>query len=465
LTEITGQSTLLPAVAGSMSTGGCLQSSDGEWKMLICTETAPRRASQVDEHGKLFRVANSVPPVRAGAKNSARFGLAALALLAWSIMPAAADDVIRFGAAVSLTGPLSTEAKQMKDGYDFYVKQINERGGIEVGGKKYQVAIVYYDDGSNPETAAKLTEKLLTEDKVDFLLGPYGSGPTLTASTVAEKHQVPMVVAHAASPQIYDRGYKYIFGTLTLIDQYFGSILDMASKIQPKPQTVAIIAENALFPQAAATAGAKKAEELGFKLVYNEKYPTGIKDMSSNLAAVRQQNPDILLAAGYTPDMILLVRQIHEMEVKPKMLGFALGPSLPTWIPTLHQEAEGTIEPIQWAPSMHWKDQLFGWTAQDYADLYKKEFGYVPDYHPPQSTAALEVYQAALQKAGTLDPQKVRDAIAAANLMTAYGPIKFDERGVNIAKGMAVMQIQHGERFVVYPPDEATGKLLYPLPN
>jgi branched-chain amino acid transport system substrate-binding protein len=113
---------------------------------------------------------------------------------------------------------------------------------------------------------------------------------------------------------------------------------------------------------------------------------------------------------------------------------------------------------------MKWKDQLFGWSAQDYADLYKKEFGYVPDYHPPQSTAALEVYQVALEKVGSFDPQKVRDAIAAETIMTAYGPIRFDQRGANIAKGMAVMQSQHGQQVVVYPPDTATGKLEYPLP-
>jgi branched-chain amino acid transport system substrate-binding protein len=171
-----------------------------------------RRASRVDE---VFR---SLSP------RLLRLGLAALALAGWAVAPASADDVIRFGAAVSLTGALSTEAKQMKDGYDFYLTQINERGGIAVGGKKYKVEIVYYDDGSNPETAAKLTEKLLTEDKVNFVLGPYGSGPSLTATTVAEKHQVPMVLAHAASTAIYTRNYKYIFGTLTLIDQYFGSI-------------------------------------------------------------------------------------------------------------------------------------------------------------------------------------------------------------------------------------------------
>ena len=391
--------------------------------------------------------------------------LAAAAVGLLTVTPTFAQDIIRFGAALSLTGGLSTEAKQCKDGYDFYVKHINERGGITVGGKKYKVEIVYYDDASNADTSAKLFEKLLEDDKVNLLLGPYGSGPTLTASSVAEKHQVPMVAAHAASTAIYTRGYKYIFGTLNLVDQYFGSILEMASKLEPRPQTVAIISENALFPLAAAEAGAKKAEELGFKVVYNEKYPSGIKDLSSNLAAIREKNPDIVLAGGYTADMILLTRQAKEMGVKPKLLAFTLGPSLPTWVPTLKQQAEGTIEPIQWAPNMPWKDDIFGWTAKEFAEIYKKDFGYEPDYHPPQSTAALEVYQHALEKAGSLDPQKVRDAIATTDMMSFYGPVRFDARGANIAKGMAVMQLQNGQPMVVYPPQSATAKALYPMPD
>ena len=116
--------------------------------------------------------------------------------------PAFAQDTIQFGASLSLTGRLSTEGKRVKDGYDFYVKHVNDKGGIDIGGKKYKVAIKYYDDESDTNTAVKLVEKLIVEDNIKFLLGPYGSGASLPATAVAERHKLPMVIAHGASTPI-----------------------------------------------------------------------------------------------------------------------------------------------------------------------------------------------------------------------------------------------------------------------
>jgi branched-chain amino acid transport system substrate-binding protein len=140
----------------------------------------------------------------------------------------------------------------------------------------------------------------------------------------------------------------------------------------------------------------------------------------------------------------------------------ALGPTHPSFIPSLGPIANGILEPVQWAPNMKWKDEIFGWTARQYFELFKEEFGYEADYHPPQSTAALQVYHRAIQKAASFDPQRVRDAIAETNMTTAYGPIKFDERGVNIGKTMAVIQLQGNVPVVVYPSSVAERKLIYP---
>lgn len=155
-------------------------------------------------------------------------------------------DTIRFGASLSLTGKLSTEGKRVKDGYDFYVKHVNEQGGIDIGGKKYKVNITYYDDESDTNTAVKLVEKLITEDGIKYLLGPYGSGASLAATVVAERHHLPMVIAHGASPPIYARGFKYVFGTLNTLEQYTDPIVKMASEHQLK--RLALLNENALFP-------------------------------------------------------------------------------------------------------------------------------------------------------------------------------------------------------------------------
>jgi branched-chain amino acid transport system substrate-binding protein len=379
--------------------------------------------------------------------------------------PVHSQDVITFGSALSLTGKVSTEGRLVREGYDFYVRHINERGGIKVGGKTYKVAIKYYDDQSDPNTSAKLYEKLITEDGVQLLLGPYSSGITFAASAVAEKYQVPMVAAHAAATATFERGFRYIFATLTPVDQYTANMIRMAADAKPRAQRVALIHENSLFPQAGIEAAERQAKAAGLEVVYKEGYPSASKDFSAMLAAVKSRNPDVLIAGGYTGDMIVIARQSAELGISLKMIGFTLGPTLPGFVEALGSKAEYLLEPVQWTPKMQWKDEIFGWTAAEFATIFAKEAGHVPDYHPPQSVAALEVYQRAIEKAGTLDPRKVRDAIAQTNIMTLYGPVRFNEKGQNVAKGMSVVQIQNGKPVVVYPPDAAEAKLVYPIPE
>jgi branched-chain amino acid transport system substrate-binding protein len=272
-----------------------------------------------------------------------------------------------------------------------------------------------------------------------------------------------MVVAHAASPAVFERGFKYVFATLTAIDQYTSNMIKMAAGASPRAQRVALISENALAPKSFGEAAAQQARAAGLEVVYNEVYPSGIKDFSSMLAALKSRNPDLLLMAGYTGDTLVIARQISELGINVKMFGVLLGPTLPGFKEGLGPKAEGILEPIQWAPNVPYKDDIFGWTAPQFAELFQKEVGHVPDYHPPQSVAALQVYQRALEKAGSLDPQKVRDAITQTNLMTAYGPIRFNEKGQNIAKGMAVVQVQSGKTPVVYPVEGSQAKFVYPL--
>lgn len=405
-------------------------------------------------------------PLASATRRIYAIAIASAALAGFAAPPATAQqDVITFGTALSLTGRTATEGRLVKEGYDLYVQQINERGGIKVAGKNYKVAIKYYDDQSDGNTSAKLYERLITEDGIKLLLGPYSSGITFAASPVAEKHQVPMVAAHAAATTVYSRGFKYLFATLTPVDQYTSNMIRMAAEAKPRAQRVALIHENALFPQAGIDAAERQAKAAGLDVVYKEAYPTGTKDFAAMIEAVKARNPDVLIASGYTADMIVLARQTSEQKLQLKMLGFTLGPTLPGFVESLGQRAENLLEPVQWTADMPWKDEIFGWTAAEYAALCQKMYNHVCDYHPPQSTAALQVYQRAIEKAGSLDPQKVRDALAQTNIMTAYGPIRFNEQGQNIAKGMSVIQIQGGKPVVVFPLDGAKAQLVYPMPS
>jgi branched-chain amino acid transport system substrate-binding protein len=385
-----------------------------------------------------------------------------LAVVSFASLASAQEKVIRFGASLSLTGKMSNEGRLVRDGYDFYAKLANQRGGIKVGDVPHRVEMVYYDDESNAQRAATLVERLIVEDKVDFVVGPYSSGVTLPASAVTERHRIPMVAAHAASTPIYERGFKYVFAVLNSVDQYTSNIIKMAAERNAK--SIALINENALFPQVGIDGAATQAEAAGLQVVYKESYPSGITDLSSMLATAWAKKPDLIIAGGYTADMILLARQAAELGVRPKMMGFLLGPTLPTFVESLGRDAEFLLEPIQWASNMPWKDDLFGITASEFAQQFQKEFGYKPDYHPPQSSAAMIVYHQAIEKVGSLDPQKVRDAIAATDIMTFYGPIRFNDKGQNIAKTMGVVQIQNGKPVVVYPPEHKQAELIYPMP-
>ena len=366
-------------------------------------------------------------------------------------------DTIRFGASLPLTGALSIYGKRVKDGYDFYAKHVNDIGGIDIAGRKYKVAITYYDDESKTDTALKLYEKLITEDKIKYLIGPYGSGASLPVTALVERNRLPIVIAHGASTPIYTRGFKYVFGTLNAVDQYTDQIVKMASENNLK--RVALLNENALFPQVGIDAAAEQAKRYGAQVVYKESFPNPIADFSSQLLRIKEADPDLIVAGGYNAGMLLLAKQIKEVGVKAKLVGFLLGPTDPNFIPSLKEAAENALEPVQWVPNAPWKDTIFGYTAMEFAQQFEKEYGYWPDYHPPQSAAALEVYHHAFVTAGSLDPQKVRDEIEKTDIMTFYGPVKFNERGQNIGKSMSVVQVQDGKTVVVYPPNEAEAKL------
>jgi branched-chain amino acid transport system substrate-binding protein len=377
------------------------------------------------------------------------------------------DGTIKFGAAMSVTGPLAAEAKTAKDGYDFIASRMNKRGGIPVGKKHYKVKIVYYDDQSNANQSVQLYEKLINEDKVNFLLGPYSSGVTLATSTVAEKYKIPMVVAHAATPSIYERNYHYLFGTLNVIDQYTEPMFKMAKSIKKhRPKTVAIMYENALAPTAFANSAAAQAKKYGFNVVYKQSFPQGA-DFAPIMSAVKAKKPDIVLTGGYTLGMIGLVRQAAEQDIQVPMWMFMLGPTVPGFLSSVKRLGEYLLEPIQWAPNFNpgLKDEIFGWNAKQYAKVFRKQMGYVPDYHPPQSSAALEVYYKAIKTAGTLDRKKVRDAIARIHLRSFYGNVCFNKKGEEACKSMGIAQVQGGHPVVVWPAKFAQRKLIYPAPG
>lgn len=379
----------------------------------------------------------------------------------------ATGDVITFGAAISITGKTAKEGEYTRDGYQMFVDAINEQGGIKVGDKTYKTKLIYYDDESNSDRTAQLYEKLINEDKVNFLLGPYGSGPTGTAAPIAEKYKIPMIEANGAAESIFSKGYKYTFAVLSPGKNYLRGVIDVVLSKDPNVKTVAILGENEPFSKEVAAGAADYAKSKGLQVVYQELYPTGTQDVSALLTNIKGQSPDILLGAGHLQDTLLIVKQAKDLGVSAKAMGFSVGPSSPEFRDNLKSNADYIFGATQWTDALKYNGQDLWKTPRAYADAFKAKYpsySVIP-YQVAESTAALVAYQRAIEQAGTLDRQAVRDAIAKLDMMTFYGQIKFDERGVNIYKPMAVEQLQpDGKKYTVFPSDVAEKEALYPMP-
>jgi len=381
--------------------------------------------------------------------------------------PAMAQDTIKLGAAVSLTGKYSTDGEHTQRGYDLAVKMINDKGGVQVGDKTYLLEVVYYDDESTPARGAQLAERLINQDGVQFMLGPYSSGLTKAIAPVTEQYQIPMVEANGASISLFQENYRYLFAVLSTTEQYLASSVALAADIAEKegrtePLKVAAAFENDPFSQDVRAGVLADAERFGMEVVIDDQLPPDINDMAPTLAAVKQLKPDLLVVSGHNKGAALAIKQIEEMRVDVPMLALTHCDSADI-IGNFGAAAEYTLCASQWAPTLSYSDDLFG-SAGDFAKLFEETYGYAPPYQAAESAAAVMVFADAFERAGSLDREAVRDAIAATDMETFYGNIRFDETGKNTAKPMVLYQVQDGQYVVVAPVDWAEAELRYPTP-
>jgi branched-chain amino acid transport system substrate-binding protein len=379
-----------------------------------------------------------------------------------------AAEVITLGSAISITGKYSQEGKNAKDGYDFAVKKINDGGGVKVAGKSYRLEVKYYDDESTPARTAQLLERLINQDDIKYVLGPYGSGPTKAAAPVTEKYKIPMVEAEGASRSLFTQGYKYLFAALSTSEQYLSPVIDLAAELaqkagkDPKTLRVGMAFENDPFSLDVRAGVMDRIKHFGMQVVVDDKMPRDLSDISATLTKVKALKPDILLFSGHTKGATTAARQMSEMGVSASIVAATHCESADL-VSKFGKSAEGILCPTQWAETLKYKDSLFG-SAMDYNNAFLKahpEYKEVP-YQVAQASAAVQIWADAFRRAGTLDKDKLRDALAATDLATFYGQIRFAPDGRNIAKPMVLRQIQDGEYAVVAPTKFAAEKVVYP---
>lgn len=379
-------------------------------------------------------------------------------------------DEIVLGAAISLTGKYATNGVHAQNGYEFAIQKIAEHGGIKIGDKCYNFRVIYYDDESKGDRGATLAERLINQDGVQYMLGPYSSGLTKAIAPVTEKYQIPMVEAEGASRSLFTQGYRYLFAVLSTSEQYLASAITLAAeKAQgtgksPADVRVAIAVENDPFSLDIRAGVLEDAEKYGMQVVVDEKLPRDLSDMSAILTKVKLVKPDVLVVSGHSKGAATAVRQIEEQNVKAPMIAITHCEAADV-VGNFGDAANDILCSTQWAETLSYSDPIFG-TAAEYEQEFKAAYPEYAEktvpYQTAQASAAVYVFKDAFERAGSLDKEAVRDAIAETDLSTFYGQIRFSEAGNNIAKPMVLRQIQDGKYNVVAPSEFASHELNWP---
>ena len=395
--------------------------------------------------------------------------MATFSLLLSPVAMAACGEII-IGSAISLTGKYATNGVHAKNGYEHAIQKIKDAGGVKIDGKCYNFKVIYYDDESKGDRAATLAERLISQDKVQFILGPYSSGMTKAIAPVTEKYKIPMVEAEGASRSLFNKGYKYIFAVLSTSEQYLASAVALAAELAEKQGKkassvkVAIAVENDPFSLDIRAGVSEDAAKFGMKVVIDEKLPRDLSDMSAILTKVKLLKPDLLIVSGHSKGAATAVRQLEEQNIQVPMIAMTHCEAADV-TGNFGAAANGLLCATQWSESLTYSDPIFG-SAGEYEMNFKKAYPEYKDkkvpYQTAQASAAVYVYKDAFERAGSMDREKVRDALSATDLQTFYGGIRFSAAGNNIAKPMVLRQIQDGEYNVVAPSEFASHKIDWP---
>ena len=386
--------------------------------------------------------------------------VAALAAAATMHYPALAfadhrpGNVVVMGGTLSLTGRYAVPAQRYYNARKLHVDELNARGGLL--GHRVEMRIL--DDKSDKRTAIELYEKLITQDKVDLVLGPYSSMLCHPVANVTERYKQPFL-AHAAAPVIYQRGRKYVFKDAPAVPapDYQKGALHLAKQIGVK--RIAIIGEGSLFPRQASEGTVQWAKKLDLEVVLLESYRKKERDFTVLLEKINARGAEAIFSNSYFEDSVAQIRQLRKLNINVKILAGTVGPALPKFVEELGSTAEYVLGFSSWEP----KPALGYPGMKEFIEKYKKRHGVKPNYHAARGYEELQIMEAAVKHAGSFDPERVRDALVSIRVDTIGGPWKVDEQGLSNREGLT-FQIQSGERMIVWPAHKAEARFL-PMPR
>lgn len=319
------------------------------------------------------------------------------------------------------------------------------------------MAFVIEDDGSDEQTAVRLYEKLITEEKVDAVIGPYSSPITDAVADVTEKHRKLMIAPMAAATSLWEKGRRYLIMLISPIEVSPEGVLDLAARHGLK--TLAVLNEDVLVGKAAAKGAIALAKKKGLELVFSESYPKGTTDFSGILNQVKAAKPDVLMTASYVlDDLVAITRQMRDLDLNVKMLGSPLYVALPDYYQRLGKSAEYVYSGSLWEPGLPNPGN------QEFVTAYEQEFNRAPGPQSVNAYAGCQLLVEAARRAGSLDSDKLREALLTLKTKTVLGDFAIDERGFQIGHKAIAIQWQDGKQVVVWPDALASGKPRFPTP-
>jgi len=366
-----------------------------------------------------------------------------------NVSDSAAEEPIKIGYAISKTGPFAPAAHTQNNTYELWQDQVNAAGGIDVGGKKRPVKFISYDDQSDFGKAPQIYEKLITDDKVDLLLAPWGTPFHFAIAGILEKYQFPLVGNSAASVTIREIKPGNIWFPTSAIPDRLGAEL-AKFLVAEKVKTAAVTTLQLPFSLEVKKYLMPALEQAGIKVVVNDEYAPDVKDLTATLTKIKQAAPDAILSLSYPPDSILFIKGARELDIKAPFQLALVGPADYFFSKMFGPNLDGIVTMGHWSPhEAKWPK------AMPFYEAYKKKFNEPPDYlDSALAWMSIEILEQAVKTAG-LDKAKIREAISTQTFDTINGPVKF--KGVeNITTPTMFLQFQKGEAQIVWPNSEAT---------
>jgi branched-chain amino acid transport system substrate-binding protein len=385
--------------------------------------------------------------------------LALLVLAFVTLSPlAAAAQSVKVGAVVPLTGRYGGGGAQVRAGYEIAVEHINALGGASVGGKRVPIELILVDDESDATKTVSRFESLAAQGVVAYL-GGFGSDLHAAAASVAEKNRIPYLGVAFALNSVHQRGFRYLFSPFWKSPDIGQAMQGLFASIPAadRPKTAAIFQEKTDWGREMATAWMDGARTAGYDVTVHGEYAPGAKDFSDLILKAKGANVDAVFALPTPPDGMTLVKQMKELGYSPKMAMFIRAPDPPVWSKNLGKDGDYVVL----APGWHYGVKAPG--VKELNDAHVKKVGRPADPIAGPAYAAVQILAAAVTRANALDRDKIRDAVAATDMTTVVGPVKFRPDGTGIVQSVFVQWI-NGKQELVWPKESATAPLAYPAP-